>query len=64
MKKRLLEYLAVLRLKQSINDDVDADIKKVEEELGTAAEATPAAATPTENAKAGPPPLTRRPPRT
>ncbi|KAK3307003.1 Lon protease C-terminal proteolytic domain-containing protein [Chaetomium strumarium] len=34
VKKRLLEYLAVLRLKQSINDDVDAQIKKVEEELG------------------------------
>jgi ATP-dependent Lon protease len=33
VKKRLLEYLAVLRLKQSINDDVDAQIKKVEEEL-------------------------------
>jgi ATP-dependent Lon protease len=36
VKKRLLEYLAVLRLKQSINDDVDAQIKKAEEELGTA----------------------------
>ncbi|KAL2262678.1 hypothetical protein VTK26DRAFT_500 [Humicola hyalothermophila] len=36
VKKRLLEYLAVLRLKQSINDDVDAEIKKVEEELGAA----------------------------
>jgi ATP-dependent Lon protease len=34
VKKRLLEYLAVLRLKQSINDDVDAQIKKVEEEVG------------------------------
>ena len=34
VKKRLLEYLAVLRLKQSINDDVDAEIKKAEEELG------------------------------
>lgn len=34
VKKRLLEYLAVLRLKQSINDDVDAQIKKAEEELG------------------------------
>ncbi|KAK4235512.1 Lon protease C-terminal proteolytic domain-containing protein [Achaetomium macrosporum] len=33
VKKRLLEYLAVLRLKQSINDDVDAQIKKLEEEL-------------------------------
>ncbi|KXX77922.1 Lon protease 2, peroxisomal [Madurella mycetomatis] len=35
VKKRLLEYLAVLRLKQSINDDVDAQIKKAEEEMGT-----------------------------
>ncbi|KAK4161271.1 peroxisomal Lon protease 2 [Cladorrhinum sp. PSN259] len=34
VKKRLLEYLAVLRLKQSINDDVDAQIKKAEEEFG------------------------------
>ncbi|KAK4193748.1 Lon protease C-terminal proteolytic domain-containing protein [Podospora australis] len=34
VKKRLLEYLAVLRLKQSINDDVDAQIRQVEEELG------------------------------
>ena len=36
VKKRLLEYLAVLRLKQAINDDVDAQIKKAEEEMGTA----------------------------
>jgi len=34
VKKRLLEYLAVLRLKQSINDEVDAEIKKAQEELG------------------------------
>ncbi len=53
VKKRLLEYLAVLRLKQSINDDVDADIKKVEEELGTAVETT---AKTNETAKAGSPP--------
>ncbi|TPX07339.1 uncharacterized protein E0L32_010761 [Thyridium curvatum] len=33
VKKRLTEYLAVLRLKQSINEDVDAQIKKAEEEL-------------------------------
>jgi ATP-dependent Lon protease len=33
VKKRLLEYLAVLRLKQSINDEVDAQIKKAEEDL-------------------------------
>ncbi|RMJ13075.1 Lon protease 2, peroxisomal [Fusarium kuroshium] len=32
VKKRLIEYLAVLRLKQSINDDVDEKIKKAEEE--------------------------------
>ncbi|KAM7202890.1 peroxisomal Lon protease 2 [Rhypophila sp. PSN 637] len=34
VKKRLLEYLAVLRLKQSINDDVEAEIKQAEQELG------------------------------
>jgi len=33
VKKRLLEYLAVLRLKQSINDDVDAQIKQAEREV-------------------------------
>ena len=33
VKKRLLEYLAVLRLKQSINDDVDAQIKQTEQEM-------------------------------
>lgn len=32
VKKRLLEYLAVLKLQQSINDDVAAQIKKVEQE--------------------------------
>lgn len=36
VKKRLIEYLAVLRLKQSINDDVDAKIKQAEGELGKA----------------------------
>ena len=49
VKKRLLEYLAVLRLKQSINDDVDAQIKKVEEEIGASnqtAEGTADAPTP------------------
>jgi ATP-dependent Lon protease len=40
VKKRLLEYLAVLRLKQSVNDDVDAQIKQAEEEIGTAETAT------------------------
>ncbi|KAK3944908.1 Lon protease C-terminal proteolytic domain-containing protein [Diplogelasinospora grovesii] len=33
VKKRLLEYLAVLRLKQSINDEVDAQIKQAEQEM-------------------------------
>lgn len=32
VKKRLLEYLAVLKLKQSINDDVAAQVAKAEEE--------------------------------
>ena len=32
IKKRLLEYLAVLRLKQAVNADVDAQIKKATEE--------------------------------
>ena len=36
VKKRLIEYLAVLRLKQSINDEVDEKIKKVEAEAGEA----------------------------
>lgn len=30
IKKRLLEYLAVLRLKQAVNDDIDAQIAKLE----------------------------------
>ncbi|KAF4989011.1 hypothetical protein FGRMN_9418 [Fusarium graminum] len=34
VKKRLIEYLAVLRLKQSINDDVEKKIKEAEEEVG------------------------------
>lgn len=34
VKKRLLEYLAVLRLKQSINQDVDAQIRQAEQEAG------------------------------
>lgn len=33
VKKRLLEYLAVLKLKQSVNDNVNAEIIKAEEEL-------------------------------
>src|SRR4030088_2648379 len=32
VKKRLLEYLAVLKLKQSVNDSVNAQIAKAEEE--------------------------------
>ncbi|KAF4126688.1 hypothetical protein GMORB2_0424 [Geosmithia morbida] len=32
VKKRLIEYLAVLRLKQSINDGLDAKIQKAQEE--------------------------------
>lgn len=38
VKKRLLEYLAVLRLKQAINDDVDTQIKQIEQELGVGSE--------------------------
>lgn len=34
VKKRLIEYLAVLRLKQSINEDVDAKIRLVENPSG------------------------------
>ncbi|KAF7947710.1 hypothetical protein EAE96_008790 [Botrytis aclada] len=36
VKKRLLEYLAVLKLKQSINDDVNTQLAKVDEENSTA----------------------------
>ena len=32
IKKRLLEYLAVLRLKQAVNSDIDAQIKQTKEE--------------------------------
>ncbi|KAK6583790.1 hypothetical protein PZA11_003520 [Diplocarpon coronariae] len=32
VKKRLLEYLAVLKLKQSVNEDINAQIVKAEEE--------------------------------
>lgn len=35
VKKRLLEYLAVLRLKSSINEDIDAKIKQAEEEVSS-----------------------------
>lgn len=36
VKKRLLEYLAVLKLKQNINDDVNSQLAKAEEENATA----------------------------
>lgn len=36
VKKRLLEYLAVLKLKQSINDGVNMEITKAEQEVATA----------------------------
>lgn len=32
VKKRLIEYLAVLRLKQSLNDDIEEQIRRAEEE--------------------------------
>lgn len=35
VKQRLLEYLAVLRLKKSINQDVDAKIKQAEDEAAS-----------------------------
>lgn len=35
VKKRLIEYLAVLRLKQSLNDDVEDQIRKAEAEAGS-----------------------------
>ncbi len=46
VKKRLIEYLAVLKLKQQINDDVDAQIKNLEDEAAPAEdmEAAPDAA--------------------
>ncbi|KAH6668551.1 ATP-dependent protease La 2 [Plectosphaerella plurivora] len=43
VKKRLVEYLAVLRLKQSVNDEVDAEIKKAEEEAVATTPESPAA---------------------
>ncbi|KAI9052831.1 hypothetical protein LZ554_003104 [Drepanopeziza brunnea f. sp. 'monogermtubi'] len=36
VKKRLLEYLAVLKLKQAINEDVNAEITKAEDEKANA----------------------------
>ncbi|KAL8382759.1 hypothetical protein RB595_006510 [Gaeumannomyces hyphopodioides] len=39
VKQRLIEYLAVLRLKQSANEDIDAQISKIQETLAQPAEA-------------------------
>ncbi|KAL7963234.1 ATP-dependent protease La [Trichoderma compactum] len=39
VKKRLIEYLAVLRLKQSINDDMEEQIRKAEADAAAAAAA-------------------------
>jgi ATP-dependent Lon protease len=36
IKKRLLEYLAVLRLKQSVNNDVESQISEISTQLATA----------------------------
>ncbi|EFW98895.1 peptidase s16 [Grosmannia clavigera kw1407] len=33
VKKRLLEYLAVLRLKQSVNEEIDVEAKTIQQEL-------------------------------
>ncbi|QBZ57210.1 hypothetical protein PoMZ_02134 [Pyricularia oryzae] len=33
VKQRLVEYLAVLRLKQSANEEIDAQIKRIQEEM-------------------------------
>lgn len=38
VKQRLIEYLAVLRLKQSANEDIDAQISKIQETLAQPAE--------------------------
>lgn len=40
VKKRLIEYLAVLRLKQSLNDEVDAKIQAQENQISAAKEDT------------------------
>lgn len=37
VKQRLLEYLAVLRLKKSVNEDIDAKIKQAEDEAASMA---------------------------
>ncbi|OAA65974.1 peptidase s16 [Niveomyces insectorum RCEF 264] len=47
VKKRLLEYLAVLRLKQSVNEQVDARVQETEKELERARAAVAASASAT-----------------
>ncbi|PNY23753.1 ATP-dependent Lon protease [Tolypocladium capitatum] len=58
VKKRLIEYLAVLRLKQSVNDEVDDKIRKVEAEAeANASESddnSPTSPDPAASAPAGP----------
>ncbi|KAL6881129.1 ATP-dependent protease La [Trichoderma novae-zelandiae] len=41
VKRRLIEYLAVLRLKQSINDDMEEQIRKAEADAATADKTLP-----------------------
>jgi ATP-dependent Lon protease len=41
VKKRLLEYLAVLKLKQSVNDSVNAQIAKAKEEAAVTQAGSP-----------------------
>ncbi len=56
VKKRLLEYLAVLRLKQSVNEEVEAQIKQAEQEvvaLGSSSNAKVQEMVTDSNAKAG-----------
>ncbi|POR35929.1 Lon protease 2, peroxisomal [Tolypocladium paradoxum] len=57
VKKRLIEYLAVLRLKQSLNDEVDEKIRKVEAE----AEAEANASEPDKNSPECPDPVANTP---
>ncbi|CAK7268867.1 hypothetical protein SEPCBS119000_003279 [Sporothrix epigloea] len=47
VKKRLLEYMAVLRLKQSINDDIEAQIREAQQVLDLAKNAASASASAT-----------------
>ncbi|CAK7237383.1 hypothetical protein SBRCBS47491_009957 [Sporothrix bragantina] len=54
VKKRLLEYMAVLRLKQSINDDVEAQVRSAQRALELAKAAAAAAANAAAEAPAAP----------